>query len=177
MSELRQAVISGSKTVTTLGVIAMILGVLALLAPAAAGLSIAMLLGFIVTIAGVLRLVWTFKSGERGNSLFRFAMGLLTLICGIALLANPVIGSAMMTIVITIYFLLDGLSEFATGISTGSFWMLLGGGVSILLGLMIWAQYPLSGAWAMGILIGIKLFSIGLIMFKGGSAVRTLASA
>jgi len=177
MSELRQAVISGSKTVTTLGVIAMILGVLALLAPAAAGLSIAMLLGIIVTIAGVLRLAWTFKSGERGNSLFRFAMGLLTLICGIALLANPVIGSAMMTIVVTIYFLLDGLSEFATGISTGSFWMLLGGGVSIVLGLMIWAQYPLSGAWAMGILMGIKLFSIGLIMFKGGSAVRTLASA
>ena len=44
-----------------------------------------------------------------------------------------------------------------------------------MLGVMIWSQFPLSGAWAMGILLGIKLFSIGLIMITGGSMIRKVA--
>jgi len=40
---------------------------------------------------------------------------------------------------------------------------------------MIWAQFPLAGAWAIGVLLGIKLFFIGLIMLMGGSAVREAA--
>jgi uncharacterized membrane protein HdeD (DUF308 family) len=41
---------------------------------------------------------------------------------------------------------------------------------------MIWAQYPLSGAWAMGTLLGIKLFFVGLTMITAGSAVRSMAT-
>ena len=40
---------------------------------------------------------------------------------------------------------------------------------------MIWRQFPLSGLWAVGILLGIKLFFIGLIMVTAGLAVRSLA--
>jgi uncharacterized membrane protein HdeD (DUF308 family) len=53
--------------------------------------------------------------------------------------------------------------------------MLFGGIVSVLLGIMIWAQFPLSGVWAIGILLGIKLFFVGLIMLVGGSAMRSMA--
>jgi uncharacterized membrane protein HdeD (DUF308 family) len=55
-------------------------------------------------------------------------------------------------------------------------WILFGGIVSIWLGVFIWRQYPLSGAWAIGILLGIKLLLVGLIMFMGGSAVRSMAN-
>jgi uncharacterized membrane protein HdeD (DUF308 family) len=49
-------------------------------------------------------------------------------------------------------------------------------GVSaIILGMMIWRQFPLSGLWAVGILLGIKLFFIGLIMVTAGSAIRSIA--
>ena len=57
-------------------------------------------------------------------------------------------------------------------------WQLFGphrGIVSIWLGIIIWGQFPLSGVWAIGILLGIKLFFVGLIMLKGGSAVRSMA--
>lgn len=43
-----------------------------------------------------------------------------------------------------------------------------------VLGLMLWAQFPLSGAWAMGTLLGIKLFFIGLIMVTSGSTVLAI---
>jgi uncharacterized membrane protein HdeD (DUF308 family) len=53
--------------------------------------------------------------------------------------------------------------------------MLFGGIVSILLGIMMWRQFPLAGAWAIGILLGIKLFFVGLIMVTTGSTLRSLA--
>jgi len=51
--------------------------------------------------------------------------------------------------------------------------MLFGGIISILLGSMIWRQFPLSGAWAIGIMLGIKLFFVGLIMLTTGTAIRS----
>jgi uncharacterized membrane protein HdeD (DUF308 family) len=55
--------------------------------------------------------------------------------------------------------------------------MIFGGIVSILLGFMIWGQFPLSGPYALGILLGIKLFFVGLIMVTGGSTLRALATS
>ena len=58
--------------------------------------------------------------------------------------------------------------------AAGSGWLIFGGVISILLGILIWKQYPLSGVWAIGILFGIKLFLVGLIMVTGGSVIRQI---
>ena len=58
----------------------------------------------------------------------------------------------------------------------GRAWLLFGGIASILLGTMIWRQFPLSGTWAIGVLLGVKLLIVGTIMIAGGSAVRSFAS-
>lgn len=77
------------------------------------------------------------------------------------------------------YFIPDDIFGITAGLrlrpEEGWGWLMAGGIVSILLGFMIWAQFPLSGVWAMGILLGIKLIFIGLIMVMATSAVRTLA--
>ena len=76
------------------------------------------------------------------------------------------------------YFIVDGIFEIGAGFTLkGGAWLVFSGSISIVLGLMIWAQYPLSGAWAMGTLLGIKLFLVGLVMIASGSAVRSLARA
>ena len=177
--ELTEAANVGGKRMTTLGVIAIILGILALLAPGITGISIAFLLGFLVLGGGILRMLWAFQSGSLGQGILKFALGGLTLACGLALVGNPLFASGVLTVVLALYFIFDGLSEivagFGRGVGSGGGWLLFGGVISILLGGMLWAQFPLSGAWAMGILVGIKLFCIGLIMVTGGSAVRQLA--
>lgn len=108
-----------------------------------------------------------------------FAIGLLTLLAGFALLAHPLFASGVLTIMLAVYFILDGIGEIAAGVrlrpADGWGWLLFGGIVSLLLGMMIWRQFPLSGLWAVGILLGIKLFFIGLIMVTAGSAVRSIA--
>jgi uncharacterized membrane protein HdeD (DUF308 family) len=45
----------------------------------------------------------------------------------------------------------------------------------VLLGLMIWNQFPLSGVWAIGVLIGVRLFFRGWTLVMFGFAARSLA--
>jgi uncharacterized membrane protein HdeD (DUF308 family) len=130
-------------------------------------------------VSGIGRMRWAFQFGSLGRGLWMFVIGVLTLLCGIALLAHPLFASGVLTILLAVYFVADGISEIAAGfgrMGDGGGWLLFGGIVSILLGAMIWAQYPLSGAWAMGTLLGIKLFFVGLTMIAGGSAVRAMAT-
>jgi uncharacterized membrane protein HdeD (DUF308 family) len=179
MHNLTEAAKAGGKRMTTFGVMAIILGMLAMLAPGLTGISIAMLLGGLVVVSGIVRMMWAFQSGSLGRGLWMLVIGVLTLLCGIALLAHPLFASGVLTILLAVYFVADGISEIAAGfgrLGDGGGWLLFGGIVSILLGAMIWAQYPLSGAWAMGTLLGIKLFFVGLTMIAGGSAVRAMAT-
>jgi uncharacterized membrane protein HdeD (DUF308 family) len=180
MNNLTEAAKAGGKHMTAFGVITIILGLLAMLAPGLTGVSIAMLLGGLVVVSGILRMLWAFQSGTLGRGLWMFAIGGLTLLCGIALLANPLFASGVLTIVLAVYFFFDGISEMSVGfgrLGDGGGWLLFSGIVSLMLGGMIWAQYPLSGASAMGTLLGIKLFFAGLTMLTGGSAVRSMATA
>jgi uncharacterized membrane protein HdeD (DUF308 family) len=180
MKEFADAAKAGGTKMTIFGVIAIILGILALLMPGLAGISVVFFLSLLVLVAGIVRMIWAFQAGSFGKGLLMYAIGGLTLLCGIALAANPLFGSGVLTIMLTLYFILDGISEVVAGIKlrpdSGWGWMLIGGIVSILLGLMIWGQFPLSGAWAIGILLGIKLILVGLIMVTGGSVMRSMAT-
>jgi len=164
------------KRMTTFGIIAIILGILAMAAPVLTGLSIALLLGFLVVVGGVVRLVWAFQAGSVGEGILKFALAGLTLVCGLLLVANPLFASGFLTILLSLYFIVDGVSEIAVGLGTKRGWFIFAGVVSVLLGILLWAQFPLSGAWALGILLGIKLLFIGLIMIMGGSAARSMAA-
>ena len=180
MNELNENIKTGSRNMTIFGVITIILGILAMLAPGLTGISVAMLVGVFVIGGGIVRMIWAFQAGSLGRGLLMFAIGGLTLLCGIILVANPLFATGILTIILGIYFVVDGIFEIAAGFQLkpepGWGWMLFGGIVSILFGIMIWGQFPLSGAWAIGILLGIKLFFVGLIMVTGGSVVRSAAA-
>jgi uncharacterized membrane protein HdeD (DUF308 family) len=181
METLAGAVKTGARRMTTLGVVAIILGILAVLMPFVAGASATLLVGVLVLAAGIVRIVWAFGSGSFGRGLLRFVLGVLTLLCGVALLANPLFAMGVLTILLAIYLFVDGISEIVAGFKRrpqlGWLWMLIGGVVSILLGIFIWRQFPLSGIWAIGVLLGIKLFFIGLMMITAGSMMRSVSKA
>jgi uncharacterized membrane protein HdeD (DUF308 family) len=179
MNGLKEAAKAGGKSMTVFGVIAIILGIFAMMMPGLTGVWVVYFLGVIVLVAGIVRMIWAFQSGGLGKGLLMFAIGLLTLLAGLTLLANPLFASGVLTVMLAFYFILDGIGEISAGLklrpADGWGWLLFGGIVSIMLGLMIWRQFPLSGVWAIGILLGIKLFFIGLIMVTAGSAARSIA--
>jgi uncharacterized membrane protein HdeD (DUF308 family) len=131
MKEFADAVKTGGKKMTIFGVIAIILGILAMLMPGLTGISVVFFLGLLVLVAGIVRILWAFQAGSFGKGLLMFAIGGLTLLCGIALVANPLFGSGVLTIMLALYFILDGISEVVAGIKlrpdSGWGWMLFGG--------------------------------------------------
>jgi uncharacterized membrane protein HdeD (DUF308 family) len=161
------------------GIVAIVMGVLAMLAPGLTGLSIAVMIGLLVIVAGVVRMVWASQTDSVGRGLMTFAIGGLTLLCGIGLVSNPLFAAGTLTIILTAYFFADGALEVIAGLrlrpETGWGPLLFAGTISILLGAMIWRQYPLSGPWAVGILVGIKLFLVGLVMLAAGSRANSAA--
>ncbi|WP_193165301.1 HdeD family acid-resistance protein [Microbulbifer hainanensis] len=166
----------GGKAMTALGILTMILGALALLAPGFTGLSLAMVLGVLVLFGGIFRLIWAFRSGSFTKGILGIALGLLTIVAAVILLSNPVLLSGTITILLAIYFIVDGAAELIAGIraapETGKMWLTLGGIISIILGVMVWTQFPYSGNWMLGIIFGVKLIFIGLIMASGARPVR-----
>jgi len=82
---------------------------------------------------------------------------------------------------IAIYFLVDGISEIIAAFKIkpdqGWGWVLFNGIIAVLLGFMIWRQWPVSGAWAIGILVGIHILITGWSMIILGTGARRVAGA
>lgn len=179
INEISTKVKSGGRNMTVFGFITMFLGLATISAPAFTGLSIVVSIGVLMMAGGILRMLWAFGAGTFGKGALVFALGGLTLLCGLTLVTDPLVASGFLTVIISICLFADGLAEifgaFRLHAESGRMWLLIGGIVSILLALMIWRQFPLSGAWALGVLLGIKLLFVGLVMITGGSAVRFLA--
>lgn len=156
------------RSLNILGVGTVCLGVLAILAPAFTGLSVAILLGVLVVMAGLARIYWAVKSHNLGRGLMQFSIGGLTFLAGLAMLIHPIFASGVLTLILILYFLLDGISEITSALAlkpeNGWLWLALAGVLSIFLAVLLWAQFPLSGAWAMGILLGIKLIMVGALI-------------
>jgi uncharacterized membrane protein HdeD (DUF308 family) len=166
---------TGNSGMTIFGVVAIILGFLCMLTPFVTGIAVAIMVGALILIGGIVRIIWAFKAETLGRRLVRGVIGVLTLVCGLFLVSDPLLATGFLTILLSAYLIADGICEIAAGTqlkpTSGWGWMVFGGILSILLGLMIWGQFPLSGAWAIGILLGIKLFFIGLIMVNASSAI------
>jgi len=179
MSSIAKNVQSAGRRMTLFGVITILAGIASILAPLATGVSIVVAVGLFVTAAGILRMIWAFSAGTFGGGILAFAIGVLTLLCGLSLVSNPIFAFGFLTVLLSIYLLADGISEIAAafqlGGQSGRLWMILGGVVSILLAGMMWQQYPLSGGWAIGVFLGIKLLFIGIAILTVGSGARTLS--
>ena len=156
------------------GIVIAIAGVLALIAPLAAGLSIAIAVGVLLVVSGLSRMFFAFKMGSLGPGLLMFLIGAMGVLFGGYMLARPGMALETITLVLAAYFMVDGGFEiiwaFRLRPIKGWGWTLFSGIVSLILGIMIWRQFPVSGVWAVGTLAGIH-------MIFGGSSVASICGA
>ena len=100
-------------------------------------------------------------------------LGIITALTGIAIIGHPLIGLAFLTLLLVIYFVTEGVSKIVVSFrykpAAGWKWLLASGVLSLLFGLLIWSQWPVSGMWAVGVLVGLNLLGTGM-------ALVTLAS-
>ena len=162
-----------------IGVVTLIAGLLAITSPLVAGVSITILVGAMLAISGVSQCFLAFKAGAFGRGLMVFVVGVLMTIAGVYMMNQPVAGLATLTIILMSYLLATGALEIivAFQLKPADGWglQLFNGIVTLLLGIMLWRQFPLSGAWAIGVLFGIKMIFSGWAFVFIGRSVKKMA--
>ncbi len=154
------------KRLMMLGITLLVLGAIALLAPLFAGSAVVITIGVAES--------WR----DKMLSLF---LGVVTGLCGIFVIGHPLLGLGFLTVLLVAYFVVEGvwkiIAAFNYRPASAWVWMLISGVLSLLLGLLIWNQWPVSGMWAVGVLVGVDLISTGLSMVMLGSALRRVPQA
>ena len=164
-----------------LGILTVIFGVVAIGSPLITGVAVSVFVGFLLLASGVAQIVHALKSKQWGTGFWGTVIGLLSVVAGLLMIFRPMVGLVTMTILLAIYFLVDGISEIIAAFKIkpdqGWGWLLFNGIVAVLLGVMIWRQWPVSGAWAIGILVGIHILITGWSMIILGTGARRVAGA
>jgi len=164
-----------------LGVVTVIFGVVAIGSPLITGVAVSVFVGFLLLASGVARIVHALKSKQWGTGFWGTAIGVLGVAAGLIMIFRPLVGLVTMTMLLAIYFLVDGISEIIAAFKIkpdqGWGWVLFNGIIAVVLGLMIWRQWPVSGQWAIGILVGVHILITGWSMIILGSGARRFAGA
>jgi uncharacterized membrane protein HdeD (DUF308 family) len=162
-----------------LGIVLISLGVAAVLAPALAGSALVIVIGFILLIAGIVPIVRELKAEASIEKAMGLILGIITALTGIAVIGHPLFGLAFLTLLLVIYFVAEGVSKIVTSFrfkpASGWKWLLASGVLSLILGLFIWNQWPVSGMWAVGVLVGINLLGTGLALVTLSSTLKSIA--
>ena len=162
-----------------LGVLTVIAGFLAIGSPLASGVGVSILIGIALVIAGVARTIGAFSAGSFGQGALAFVGGILTFVAGVILTGRPGFGLATLTLLLGGYLLVDGISgavlAFHVRPEKGWGWMLFSAVMGVLLGFLLLREWPLSGLWAIGTLVGVNLLFAGFSFISVGSAARSLA--
>jgi uncharacterized membrane protein HdeD (DUF308 family) len=163
------------------GVLLIGLGMLAIAAPMVAALAVNVLIAWLIVLAGVVHLIVAFHSREAGSMIWRFLVGLAYICFGAYLIARPVLGVASLTLVLASLFLVEGVFNIVLFFRVRPFlrssWILLDGIVTLLLGLMIYMQWPSSSGWAIGTLVGVSMIFSGVTRLMMSFAVRKATDA
>ena len=163
------------------GVLLIIFGMLAVGSPFVAAVAVSVVIAWLIVLAGVVHLFLAFHAHRAGSLLWKLLVGLAYLFFGLYLIMHPVLGVASLTLLLATLFLIEGVLNIVLYVKMrplrGSSWVLIDGIITLLLGLMIYLQWPSSAAWAIGTLVGISMIISGITRVMLSFAVRKAVAA
>ncbi|AKI00792.1 hypothetical protein IMCC20628_02088 [Hoeflea sp. IMCC20628] len=161
-----------------LAVLCIVGGFMALLNPFGATILAVVLAGWIFLMQGVIQVVHAFRVRDWPGFMWSLGLGVLSLIVGFVLVADPLAGSVPLTLLVAVLFLLTGVAKtmlaFALKPASGWVWVLASGLISVVLGVMILAGLPSSATTILGLLLGIELVSNGVLFLFVALGLRKL---
>jgi uncharacterized membrane protein HdeD (DUF308 family) len=149
-----------------LSILLIMAGAAAIAFPMLSTLAVEVWAAIAFAVAGVAQTVHAFAARSWGGFLWALLVGLLYLATGVVLWLNPIAGVVTLTVFLAAVLVVDGVFRsilaFQIRPRAGWLWLLLGGILGIVLGLMIWQQLPSSALTVLGLLLGINLVVSGL---------------
>lgn len=160
-------------------IVMIVLGIVAVLLPVAAGVGVSIVVSWIIAFGGVAYLVYAFTAKGAGAFLWRLLIGAIYVLGGGYLAFHPGLALESLTLAVAVIFFLEGIMEisafFQLRAASGSGFILFDAVVTLVLAYMIWRPWPSSSVWAIGTLVGANLIFRGVTwLMYSSSARRTL---
>jgi uncharacterized membrane protein HdeD (DUF308 family) len=161
------------------GIVLVLLGIAAILLPVIATITFTILIGWLFLISGGVGLVTTLWMRHAVPGFWwSLLSALVGIAAGILLLVWPITGALSLTIVLSAFFIVEGVASIMYAIEhrnqlTGRWgWMLVSGIIDLILAGIIMAGFPGTAAWALGLLVGINLLFGGVALIGMAMAAR-----
>jgi uncharacterized membrane protein HdeD (DUF308 family) len=151
--------------IVALGVVYVFAGLVALGSVVMATVASVFLVGVMMIIAGVAEVISAFQVKSWGKFLLWALLGALYIVAGFVTFQNPLLAAALLTLILGAALVASGVMRIilAFGMKRESpwIWVLLSGVITLLLGLLIWAHWPVSSLYILGVFLGIDLIMAG----------------
>lgn len=163
------------------GVALVILGIIAIAVPRVATIAVEVLLGWVLLLSGLVGLIATLRVRSAPGVGWAIVSGFLGIIVGLLLLWRPLSGAITMTLILAIFFLIEGIASILYArdhrreLSGRWSWMLISGIIDLVLAAFIFLGLPATAIWAIGLLVGINMIFGGWAL--AGIALRARDTA
>ena len=185
--DTQEHVSQNSAFLVILGGLLTMIGFIAMASPLAAGIAVEMFVGVMMLSRGAMQLYYGIKVRHWGHrfgsymGLGSIVMALLSVAVGVLLLINPIAGIRFLTLLLAVYLVVVGGLEILHAIEMSAVkgwgYIMISGVLGVMLGIMIWRQWPLSGSWALGVVVGVSFVISGISMAMVGVSGRAYLAA
>ncbi|ARV61673.1 hypothetical protein BZZ01_26360 [Nostocales cyanobacterium HT-58-2] len=149
-----------------IGIVLTILGILAVAVPSFTTIAAETWIALMLIFAGGAKLGYAFQTRDRGGFVWKILLGILYFATGVMLLIYPFTGVLTLTLLLGSFLLTEGVFElilaFRLRPQQNWIWVLADGIITLLLGAMIWFQWPFNAPWVIGLLVGISILFSGI---------------
>lgn len=148
------------------GFIFIVLGLVSILYPSVSSVSLEAFIGAIFLVSGIFHTFAVYEGRDRDDYIWNLGIGILYMIGGICMLGNPVMGAVALTFFLILLFFAQGGLQLLVGLRQRSssekwYWTVFSGLINMAIGLFLYAYFPLSAKFAIGLLVGVNMMFFG----------------
>jgi uncharacterized membrane protein HdeD (DUF308 family) len=148
-----------------LGIVLVILGTIAIGSAFLMTIASVFFFGWLLIIGGVMEAIHAFWREKRWGGFFLDLLtGILYVVAGWMMVTNPQESALLLTLIIAMFLVFEGVFRIVAALAARYphwGWVLFNGVISLLLGILIWRQWPYSGLWVIGLFVGIEMLLNG----------------
>lgn len=139
-------------------------GLVAIIVPATAGITVTVLAGWLLIFSGIAHLIFGWERRTTGVLGWELLVGILYIVVGCYVLLHLWAALAALTVVLGIYLCVEAILEFVLAYRMrplpGSGWLAVDGFITLVLAFLMWRTWL--APWAIGVLVGISMLVSGI---------------
>ena len=167
--------------IVALGIVYIIAGFIALGSVVMATVASVLVVGIMMIVAGVAEVINAFQIKSWGKFLLWVLLGVLYIVAGFVTFDNPLFAAVLLTLILGASLVASGIMRIILAFSMKAampwIWVALSGVITLLLGLIILARWPINSIYILGLFLGIDLIMAGASWLGLGFGLRRRRTA